>query len=116
MRDSSPNHAPLGQSRQGKVARKVPRFKGLGLVPRDLPAEMPACPQKITFGDMRESGARNVVIYCRDYRCHQRIEMSADRWTDDIGLSDVEPHFVCTRCGRRVAEVRPKLEAPVATG
>lgn len=43
--------------------------------------------------------------------------MSAYRWTDDVRLSDVEPRFVCTRCGRRGAEVRPKfLEARVGTG
>lgn len=40
---------------------------------------MTTYPQKITFSEMRESGARDVLIYCRDYRCHQRIEMSADR-------------------------------------
>jgi hypothetical protein len=29
-------------------------------------------PQKITFGEMRESGSRGVLIYCADYRCRQR--------------------------------------------
>jgi hypothetical protein len=25
--------------------------------------------QKITFGEMRESGTRDVLIYCRDHKC-----------------------------------------------
>jgi hypothetical protein len=34
----------------------------------------------------------------------------ADRWADDVRLSDVEPRFVCTACGKRGAEVRPNFE------
>ena len=30
---------------------------------------MPTYPQKITFGEMREAGVRDVLIYCRDHRC-----------------------------------------------
>ena len=30
-------------------------------------------PQKITFGEMRGSGVRDVLIYCRDYRSLARI-------------------------------------------
>ena len=52
-----------------------------------------AGPQKITFGDMRDSG---VLIYCSDYRCSHWIEMAADQWPDDVRLSDVEPRFVCS--------------------
>jgi hypothetical protein len=37
-----------------------------------------AGPQKITFGDMRDSGVRAVLIYCSDYRCSHWIEMIAD--------------------------------------
>jgi hypothetical protein len=44
------------------------------------------CLQKITFAQMRKSG---------------------DRWLDDKRLSDLEPRFVCTACGKRGAEVRP---------
>ena len=36
--------------------------------------------QKITFADMRASGVRDVLIYCRDHRCSHHIEISADRW------------------------------------
>jgi len=63
-----------------------------------------AGPQKITFGDMRDSGVRAVLIYCSDYRCSHWIELAADQWPDDVRLSDVEPRFVC---GRRGADVRP---------
>jgi hypothetical protein len=64
-------------------------------------------PQKITFGEMRESGIHGVLIYCSDYRCSHLITMDAARWPDDLRLSDIEPRFVCTACGRRGADVRP---------
>lgn len=46
-------------------------------------------PQKITFGEMRESG----LIYCRDHRCSHHVETNADGWPDDVRLSDIEPDF-----------------------
>jgi hypothetical protein len=58
---------------------------------------------------MREFGVRDVLIYCRDHRCTHHIETSADRWPDDVRLSDIEPDFVCSACGKRGAEVRPKF-------
>jgi hypothetical protein len=64
---------------------------------------------KITFREMRESGVRDVLIYCRDHRCTHHIETSAGRWPDDVRLSDIEPDFVCSACGKRGAEVRPKF-------
>ena len=66
-----------------------------------------AGPQKITFGDMRESGVRGVLIYCSDYRCSHHIAVTADQWADDVRLSDIEPRFVCSACGKRGADVRP---------
>jgi hypothetical protein len=33
--------------------------------------------------------------------------MSADPWPDDLRLSDLEPRFVCTACGKRGADIRP---------
>jgi hypothetical protein len=33
----------------------------------------------------------------------------ADRWADDVRLSDVEPRFVCTACGKRGTDVRPNF-------
>ncbi|WP_354112503.1 hypothetical protein [Bradyrhizobium sp. RT3a] len=41
---------------------------------------MTTYPTKITFGEMRESGARDVLIYCRDYRCGHHTEANADGW------------------------------------
>jgi hypothetical protein len=32
--------------------------------------------QKITFGEMRASGARGVLIYCSDYRCSHSTAVS----------------------------------------
>ena len=62
---------------------------------------------KITFGEMRASGVRGVLIYCSDYRCSHSIAMSADRWSDDVRLSDIELRFTCQACGKRGADVRP---------
>ena len=30
-------------------------------------------PQKITFGEMRASGVRDVLVYCRDHHCGHPI-------------------------------------------
>jgi len=43
-----------------------------------------------------------VLIYCSDYRCSHSTCLDADRWADDIRLSDIDPKFVCAACGRRV--------------
>jgi hypothetical protein len=68
-------------------------------------------PQKITLGEMRSGGGpTGIVVYCADYRCSHSIEMSADRWPDDVRLSDIEPRFVCQACGKRGADVRPHFE------
>ena len=58
-------------------------------------------PQKITFGEMRDSGVRDVLIYCRDHRCSHSTTISA-------GSILFGPGFVCTTCGKRGTEVRPK--------
>jgi hypothetical protein len=39
-------------------------------------------PQKITFGEMRESGVFGVVVFCGDYRCSHSTTLPADRWPD----------------------------------
>ena len=64
-------------------------------------------PQKITFGEMRDAGVRGLLIYCSDYKCSHSIAVSADKWPDDVRLSDLEPWFVCKACGKRGADVRP---------
>jgi hypothetical protein len=63
--------------------------------------------QKITFGEMRESGVRDVLIYCRDHRCSHHVENNADGWADDVRLSDIEP--ILSAWQARRAEVRPKF-------
>ena len=71
----------------------------------------------ITFGEMRSSGVRDVLIYCRDHRCSHHITVNADRWPDDMRLSDVEPGFVCSVCGHHGADVRPSYpQASMGTG
>jgi hypothetical protein len=64
---------------------------------------------------MRSSGVRGLLIYCADYRCSHSIAISADRWPDDVQLSDLEPKFTCQVCGHRGADVRPMFE-PAAMG
>ena len=64
-------------------------------------------PRKITFGEVRESGVRGVLIYCSDYKCSHHIAISADQWPDDVRLSDIEDRFVCKECGKRIADIRP---------
>jgi len=56
---------------------------------------------------MRESGVRGVLVYCSDYKCSHSIAISADRWPDEVRLSDIEERFVCKACGRRGADLRP---------
>jgi hypothetical protein len=46
-------------------------------------------PQKITFGEMRESGVRGILIYCADYHCSHSIAISGDDWPDHVRLSDM---------------------------
>jgi hypothetical protein len=62
-------------------------------------------PQKITFGEMRESGVRGVLVYCSDYKCSHYVTTSANPWPDEMRLSDLEPRFVCSVCRRRDANI-----------
>ena len=52
--------------------------------------------QKITFAEMRAASVRGVLIYCSDCRCSHSTSLDADRWADDIRLSDIEPGW-CVR-------------------
>jgi hypothetical protein len=52
-------------------------------------------PQKIKFGEMRDMGVRGILVYCADYHCSHSVALSADRWPDDLRLSEIEPRFVC---------------------
>jgi hypothetical protein len=56
---------------------------------------------------MREMGVRGVIVYCADYHCSHSNAISGDRWPDDVRLSDFEPQFTFSACGKRGADVRP---------
>jgi hypothetical protein len=59
-------------------------------------------PQKITLGEMR-IGRGGVLVYCADCRCGHHITLAAetvDQWPGDVRLSDLEPKFICQKCGR----------------
>jgi hypothetical protein len=50
-------------------------------------------PTKITFGEMRESGVRGMLIYCADYHCSHSIAISADHWATAGRLSKRRSSF-----------------------
>jgi hypothetical protein len=62
---------------------------------------------KITFGEMRASGVRDVLIYCPDHRCSHRVEanaavvlmMSGSR-TSNLALPAHAAASAAPRCGR----------------
>jgi hypothetical protein len=70
----------------------------------------PTRQQKITLGEMRSSGVRGLLVYCADYKCAHSVSIGADRWPDDIRLSDLESLFVCQACGQRGADIRPDFD------
>jgi hypothetical protein len=72
--------------------------------------------QKITFGEMRAYGVRGILIYCSDYKCSRSTAISADRWQDDVRLSDIEALFICQDCGQRGADVRPNFDWALQAG
>ncbi len=55
----------------------------------------------------RRKPPTDLLVYCADYKCSHGLRMSADRWVDNIRLSDLEPLFVCQACSRRGADIRP---------
>lgn len=74
--------------------------------------------QKITLGEMRQSGVYSLLVYCADYRCSHALQLEpakVARWPDDVRLSDLEPRFICKRCGCRGADIRPNF-APARMG
>jgi hypothetical protein len=64
-------------------------------------------PHKITFAAMRDSGVRGILVYCQDFHCSHSLAISADRWPDEVRLSDIEPRFICGACGKRGGNIRP---------
>jgi hypothetical protein len=78
--------------------------------------------KKITIAEMRAAGVRSVLVYCSDYRCSHSMSLDADRWADDVRLSDSaassEPWplgrwprlMICrARAGSRQSRPRPRL-------
>jgi hypothetical protein len=66
--------------------------------------------QEFTFEELRACGVRDVLICCPDYRCGHLAAINADRWSDDLRLSDIRQLFTCQACGRKGVEVRPDWE------
>ncbi|MEY9475160.1 hypothetical protein ABH992_007559 [Bradyrhizobium yuanmingense] len=60
---------------------------------RHTPTHPDGRPMKITFGEMRAMGLRGVLVYCHG---GHEVALRADRWPDDVRLSDIEPR-VCLR-------------------
>jgi hypothetical protein len=42
-------------------------------------------PQKITLGEMRESGVRGLLVYGSDYKCSHWTTINGDQWPDHSG-------------------------------
>lgn len=61
---------------------------------------------KITFGEMRASGIRGIIVDCADCGCGRWTAADADSWPDFVRLSDLESQLACPACGRG-AVVRP---------
>jgi hypothetical protein len=55
---------------------------------------------KITLGEMRDSGSTPLIVYCA-----HRVVVDANRWGDNVRLSDLEPRFTCQACGHRGASL-----------
>lgn len=72
-------------------------------------------PVKITFGEMRETGATRIIVFCKDYRCSHNVTMDASRRPDEMRLSDLEPCFTCTVCGQRGSSIR-SVDVPPKMG
>ena len=65
---------------------------------------MPALtrPPKIAHAEMRDTGARGVLVYCQDINFSHTIAISTDPWPDEVRLSDLERRS-SARPARRIA-------------
>jgi hypothetical protein len=59
---------------------------------------------------MRATGLHRLLVYCGDYKCAHHVKISADRWHDEIRLSDLEPLFACKTCGHPGGDIRPLFD------
>jgi hypothetical protein len=55
---------------------------------------------------MRAMGIRRLLVYCWEHRCGRNVEISAERWPDDVRLSDLEPLFTYQSCGPALRELK----------
>ena len=39
-----------------------------------------------------------LIVYCGDYKCAHSVVISAERWLDEVRLSDLETKFTCQFC------------------
>src|SRR3954468_6409049 len=67
-------------------------------------------PKLVVSATSAASRPVGLLVYCSDYHCSHWTTINADRWPDDVRLSDLEPLFVCRACGTRPAELRPDFE------
>jgi hypothetical protein len=54
-----------------------------------------------------------LTVYCGDYHCAHSVVIEANRWSDDVRLSDLEPKFTCRARGHRGADVRPLFDPAI---
>jgi hypothetical protein len=59
---------------------------------------------------LKPAGPSRLLVYCGDYKCAHSVIISAERWPDNVRLSDLEPKFTCRACGHRGADFRPLFE------
>jgi hypothetical protein len=65
---------------------------------------------------MRGSDVRDPLISCADYHCSHSTRISAEQRPDDVRLSDLEPLFACTTCGKCGADTPASLATRENTG
>jgi hypothetical protein len=69
---------------------------------------MPDRPTKISFGEMRDSSVRGLLVYCADYAAATRSQSAVM-----AGLSDIEPCFIAVRASDRARRVGLDLRPEV---
>lgn len=51
---------------------------------------------------------RGILIYCSDYQCSHSVSLNADRWPDDVRLSDIEG-------SARLAAIAARMCGPIGS-
>ena len=64
-------------------------------------------PQKITFGEMREAGVRDVLVYCRDHHCSHCVRIAPTSGRTTFRLSDIEDRVRVPGLRQARADIRP---------